>query len=364
MITCTKCGRQNESRYKFCLGCGNPLTASQAVLEPAGAVVGSYQPVISEAAQSRVHTQPLAEVKAGGSSPGLQPLPSVEEMEEGDTHLEMGPGQVSVVVPVAVRAPEEEARVCSDCGTLVPPQFVFCGRCGTRYVAVEPEEDRIPIDTVVASPVRARLIVIHPDGREGEAIALVDGENVIGRKSIEALAEDPFVSMAHVRLLCDESGVLVEDNHSSNGTFVRIVAPVTLANQDCFRVGQEVLRFTTDAAREPVLVADDDTPVLGSPESEGWGYLHLMIDPHQDSNVYRLCGDEVVIGRELGGVVFRDDGFVSGRHARLMPLGAGARLEDLGSSNGTYVRLRGPLQLQDGEHLLIGRQLLRLHVRS
>ncbi len=60
--------------------------------------------------------------------------------------------------------------------------------------------------------------------------------------------------------------------------------------------------------------------------------------------------DETVIGRENGDIVFTDDPFLSRRHAAIRIDHAGHRftLHDLGSSNGTALRIRG-------EHVLTGR---------
>jgi predicted component of type VI protein secretion system len=47
-------------------------------------------------------------------------------------------------------------------------------------------------------------------------------------------------------------------------------------------------------------------------------------------------GDELVIGREDAGLVI-DDPEISRRHARVCPVDGGVMVEDLGSTNGTYV---------------------------
>src|SRR4051795_4871956 len=58
-------------------------------------------------------------------------------------------------------------------------------------------------------------------------------------------------------------------------------------------------------------------------------------------------GDEVVIGREDAGLVI-DDPEISRRHARVCPVDGGVLVEDLGSTNGTFVngeRANGPVTL-------------------
>jgi pSer/pThr/pTyr-binding forkhead associated (FHA) protein len=75
---------------------------------------------------------------------------------------------------------------------------------------------------------------------------------------------------------------------------------------------------------------------------------------------FPLDGDEVVCGRTDGAIRFPDDPTVSPRHARFTRAGGAVSVEDLGSVNGTFLRLRGPRRLVAGEELRVGRQLLRL----
>jgi len=70
-----------------------------------------------------------------------------------------------------------------------------------------------------------------------------------------------------------------------------------------------------------------------------------------------LRAGENLIGRDEESVVWIDDFDVSRRHARIVIDGAGARLEDLGSKNGTFVdgrRLTGGARLVDGGVVRVG----------
>jgi hypothetical protein len=66
---------------------------------------------------------------------------------------------------------------------------------------------------------------------------------------------------------------------------------------------------------------------------------------------------ELVLGRSSAAHVVLDDSFSSSRHARLVPQGDAVVLEDLGSTNGTYLNgepLAGPQPLHDGDRIRIG----------
>ena len=69
----------------------------------------------------------------------------------------------------------------------------------------------------------------------------------------------------------------------------------------------------------------------------------------------------IQIGREDNEMNFPEDIYMSGRHARV-DLGTDGTftLHDLGSRNGTYIRIRGERELAHGDYLFIGQQLLRV----
>ena len=77
---------------------------------------------------------------------------------------------------------------------------------------------------------------------------------------------------------------------------------------------------------------------------------------------YPLKDGENNIGRENGDITFPSDGFVSGRHAVLQVAPERLMLRDLGSSNGTFLRLGAPSFVDNGDQFLIGRQLVRVEL--
>jgi len=69
-------------------------------------------------------------------------------------------------------------------------------------------------------------------------------------------------------------------------------------------------------------------------------------------------------GRLEGDIKLSDDSTVSPRHASFTIEGDRVIVRDLGSLNGTFLRIRGPFRLAPGEQFRIGRQLLRLELLS
>ncbi len=73
--------------------------------------------------------------------------------------------------------------------------------------------------------------------------------------------------------------------------------------------------------------------------------------------VYDLDKEEMVVGRDLGNDIVVSDADISRRHAHLVLQGDVYMIEDLGSTNGTYVngeRLTGPQLLMGGETIMFG----------
>ncbi|HEX4109176.1 MAG TPA: FHA domain-containing protein [Solirubrobacteraceae bacterium] len=77
---------------------------------------------------------------------------------------------------------------------------------------------------------------------------------------------------------------------------------------------------------------------------------------HQPGMIYDLDG-EVILGRGGQADIRLEDPFASSRHARILPQGHLLVLEDLGSTNGTYLNeelLEGPSPLHRGDRVRIG----------
>jgi hypothetical protein len=73
--------------------------------------------------------------------------------------------------------------------------------------------------------------------------------------------------------------------------------------------------------------------------------------------------DELVIGRADDADLTLADAGVSRSHARVSAASAGASIEDLGSSNGTFVngeRISAPQPLSDGDEIQLGGAILRV----
>jgi hypothetical protein len=88
----------------------------------------------------------------------------------------------------------------------------------------------------------------------------------------------------------------------------------------------------------------------------------IELNDNTDEPTVEALYSTTVIGREVGDLVFTTDPFMSRRHAAIVrdPGTNTFSLKDLGSSNGTYLGIRGERELSPGDHVRIGQHLFRL----
>lgn len=88
----------------------------------------------------------------------------------------------------------------------------------------------------------------------------------------------------------------------------------------------------------------------------------VVINGAEAGRTFEIDAPELAIGRQAGSRILIDGPKVSRRHARVMREAGGVRLEDLGSSNGTFLngkRLDSPATLKGKDEVGIGSYLLR-----
>lgn len=89
----------------------------------------------------------------------------------------------------------------------------------------------------------------------------------------------------------------------------------------------------------------------------------VIIDGPLEGTVVPLGTTTITFGRAADSTVVLEDDFVSNQHARLVPNGSHWMVEDLGSTNGTWInrdKVTSPTVLQPGSQLKIGRTTMEL----
>lgn len=300
-LACSTCGQLNTLRTQTCNRCGT-------VLAPA---------IPLEAGPPSFSNPP--------SSPGGN--------EPTSAYMAVGPGTAN---PGAPASPAENQ---------VKP-------ARTMYFGALQQEDVVP-----------RLVVIKGEGNDGVTYHLRGATQTLGRTQGEIVFEhDVFLSPEHARFTVQHGRLFVQDAGSVNGVFLRIKDSVMLNDGDCFLAGEQLLQLSI----EPVptqTASSTGTYFYGSPRVVSQFRITQKLAGGGDGMM--ACADDNIlsIGREGNVADFPDDNFISGRHAQLrLEPNRQVALEDLGSRNGTFLKLQGAHELHNGDYVFIGYQLFRVEI--
>nr|WP_228557016.1 FHA domain-containing protein [Myxococcus sp. AB025B] len=182
-----------------------------------------------------------------------------------------------------------------------------------------------------------------------------------GQQGDIPLPDDPFIMPVQMRFFFSGARLAVEDVGGANGVFVRLRQERELSPGGELRLGRQRLVL------EPIPTATPGpggTQVWGSPDPGYRLRLIQLLEGGLKGAAYPLREGDNLLGREQGDLTFPTDGFVSGRHAVLQVRQDRLTVRDVGSSNGTFMRLAGPTFVDNGDHYLIGRQLLRVEIQA
>ena len=353
MITCPKCSKDNQDHYKFCLGCGAEL--------PRDAAPKPFTP-----------STPAQGVKAAGATGGNPPAnvpsappaaPPTPAAPPPKTTGQLQPPAPSAAPPAAAGGAAGTV-ICPQCAHVNTPSNLFCGSCGFRLGGAPAAAK--PAPAPAAAPVANTggmiaviLTALRADGTEAGTYTLPVGGQTVGRETGAIFAGDSYLSPRHATFTQVPGKLSVKDEESLNGVYKKLVrdVPMELRPNDMFRIGQEIIKFEPLAATQP---GADGVEKLGSPAKGYVGRIALVIGRDVTGNAFPIPETGVHLGRERGDVLFPEDGYVSGLHCRLTWENGKLMLTDLGSSNGSFLRLHEETDIKGGDVLLMGQQLFRV----
>ncbi|HMI84905.1 MAG TPA: FHA domain-containing protein [Polyangiaceae bacterium] len=418
-MICDRCGRNNPENLAFCQDCGRRLASPAGLVPPTPPVglgvvslPGDYGAEAGLGGRSRPEAPAFSFESREEEGPTCTvcstrnpvanrfcvscgsrlPAPGPAVTQAGGPTAAMPPHPVAVATLGA--APIAAARiVCGRCNGASDATMLYCQFCGAslrphdRAGGSDPAPARAPaladgVDpyhggvhggvqekvTARSGPmgdVSGRLVTIARDGAEGTSYPLAGEQLDIGREDGNILLrEDAYVSPRHLRLARREEGWYAKDLGSVNGIYLRLRRAHALVDGDLLLIGLQVLRFEAvrDAEQGFGPATQHGTLLFGSPMLPRYARFCERTVEGVTRNVFYLHRDETIIGRESGDVVFTDDPFMSRRHVSIRLDGATATFTatDLGSSNGTYVAVRGETPLTHGDFLRVGQHLFRV----
>jgi ribosomal protein L40E len=327
---------------------------------------------------------------AAGATPARRPPP-----QPTSNGLQPPPEAVALAAALPSNKP------CASCGARNPPAAKFCFDCGTPFakkpsappppsievaaeLAVEsfedatmqsapvPAEEPVPAESVAESipeeqppPFAAKLVLETGEG-SGTEFPLTHLENSVGGSAAHiGLGDDPHVAPHAATVAFVDERLVLRDDGSVNGVYVKVRESAPLEPGDLFIAGERLLRYDGGVDLGPAV--SGDPPLLGAPRPGET--LHRVTEVLPGAKTGRTCHralPSLSIGRTGCDMNFGDDTLLAARHAevRLTEHGA-ATLVDLGEGpSGVFLRLRlqQPVELQAGDVVRIGDQRLRVEI--
>ncbi|HXL40268.1 MAG TPA: zinc ribbon domain-containing protein [Myxococcales bacterium] len=293
-------------------------------------------------------------------------------------------------------------KPCTQCGALNPPAAKFCFDCGNPFprkaaavsqappsiqvdaeLAAETYEDATMESTPVAleepipaesfsepvpeeqpPPFAARL-VLETGSAPGTQFALAHVENSIGGSAAHiGLGDDAFVAPHAATLAFVEDRLVLRDEGSANGIYVKVRESAVLEPGDLFLAGERLLRYDGPVELPPA--AAGDPPFLGAPRAQGAvvRVTEVLAGAKTGRTCYREGG--ISVGRTGCDMNFGSDSLLAAKHLEVrIGEGGAAMLAELGQApSGVFLRVRArqPVELQAGDVVRVGEQQLRVEL--
>lgn len=280
----------------------------------------------------------------------------------------------SVAAPGQIVLSEEIYEKVRDGGFTIRElgRFTLKGKTGERtlFRVIWNVVQGVPTDYGVGSPdpgeassAGFKLQLIQKDGTGG-AEYTVKSELGIGltKEHTLVVSEDLQSSSMCARVFVQDEALFVEGRSAAGeGVFLRLASAYVLEHQDIFLAGQQVFRYEEKPEASSSSTDHLTGTVAGSSENAFRDAAELAGTDAKGNPTgrYPLKGQEVQLGRTKGTYVFPDDNLMSRAHIRILQRGEDYVLEDVGSRNGTFVKVRGKTSFPSGSALLIAGHLLR-----
>lgn len=119
----------------------------------------------------------------------------------------------------------------------------------------------------------------------------------------------------------------------------------------------------TGRQAKPAKAVKQPKPAKVAKQSKAKGTKLVVIEGPLQGTIVPLTDEQITIGRAPDSTLIIDDDYASSRHARIYPAEGSWVVEDLGSTNGTWIdraRITSPTVLPVGAPLRIGRTTLQI----
>jgi pSer/pThr/pTyr-binding forkhead associated (FHA) protein len=221
-----------------------------------------------------------------------------------------------------------------------------------RFTLAESDESGPPPESFAATRLaethQACLIRIISGNVEAEEFPVNKiGITTIGRKDADVVfPEDLLLSNRHASISHGPEGYYLRDDGSTNGVFIRLkeAQPLEVSHDTHLRLGKQLLLFETENGSQAFLHIDQS----GKPLKR-----------------YELSTKTVVLGRQAPDITLDpEDVTLSRRHLSITLKERRIWVKDLGSANGSYLKLKNGAPLVPDDHFRAGQQIFKFHVKK
>jgi len=174
-----------------------------------------------------------------------------------------------------------------------------------------------------------------------------NGITTIGRKVCDInFPEDMLMSGRHASISHGPEGYFLRDDGSTNGVFIKLkeARPAEIFHGTVVRLGRQMLLF--DA------------------ENGGHSFIHTDA-AGKPMNRYELSNQTIVAGRQAPDVnLDQKDMTLSRRHLSITVKDRKIWVKDLGSANGSFLKIKNSVPLELDDQFRIGHQLFKFNLKK
>jgi pSer/pThr/pTyr-binding forkhead associated (FHA) protein len=144
-----------------------------------------------------------------------------------------------------------------------------------------------------------------------------------------------------------------------------VIAAIGVVRTDLFGTTAAKIRRSKNSGRPPQQQKPQRPPRQPSKPGRGGGSPRLLVvtEGPLTGVTIELASQQITIGRANDATIVLNDDYASSRHARIFPQDGQWILEDLGSTNGTYLdrqKVTRPMPVPPGAPVRIGKTVLEL----
>jgi len=187
----------------------------------------------------------------------------------------------------------------------------------------------------------SQLVSLHPDGSEDEHFPFSKDTFTIGKSAADlTCADDVYMADLHARIVQRAGQYFVEDSGAGSGVWIRAQGGCgrPVAANDIAWIGAQIVMVLEEGGR--------------------LGLAHYNSDGVYQAT-YPIGDRGVIVGRGSEVPLDASDMSMSRRHVQFRVEEGALKAFDLGSKNGTYIKVNGQMALAHGDELRIASKRFR-----